>query len=397
MNQQEVLQLIGRKSILFENDLAEHSSKINSEVSGASFLVIGGAGSIGRAVVKELFSRGPQRLYVVDTSENNLAELVRDLRSSLGYIKGDFRTYCMDALSPEFDAFCSQQGPFDYVLNFSALKHVRSEKDPYTLMRMIRTNIFLTKKALGYAEKFGSKKFFCVSTDKASNPANMMGASKRIMELFLLNYARVPVSSARFANVAFSDGSLLCSFRNRLEANQPLAGPNDIQRYFLTVEEAAVLCLLSIFLGDNHEIFFPKLDTGISLESFDNIAYRFLRLNNLEPVDFDSEEEARASVAELRSQGKWPCHFSGSSTTGEKPVEEFYSDSELVDWERFGDIGIVNNDHKVDSGEIEAFCEQIESCLAAGNWDKPMLVNLFSRLLPSFDHVEKNQNLDQKM
>lgn len=397
MKQSNTLQLIGRTNSLFATDLANHESEISEQIKNSRFLVIGGAGSIGGAVVEEIFRRSPKTLHVVDISENNLAETVRNLRSSLGYIEGDFRTFALDAMSPEFNAFAAINDQYDYVLNFSALKHVRSEKDPFTLMRMIRTNIFLTKQTLEFAASIGAKKYFCVSTDKASNPVNMMGCSKRIMELFLLKYGEIPVSSARFANVAFSDGSLLHSFRNRLAKRQPLAAPNDVKRYFVTAQEGALLCLFSIFFGEDRDIFFPKLTADLHLETFDQIAVRYLKSCGYEAHVCGDEDEARRSVEELSAMKKWPCCFFTSDTTGEKPFEEFFTDKENVNWERFQDIGVVKNDHGFDGHSIESFESYIEKCLVDNSWNKSEIVKHFLELVPNFEHEEKNKNLDNKM
>ncbi len=240
-----ILNLIGRNQLLFNHDISSHESALIEIVSSSRFLVIGGAGSIGQAVTKEIFKRKPLKLHVVDISENNMVELVRDIRSSFGYIDGDFQTFALDIGTIEYDAFIEADGEYDYVLNLSALKHVRSEKDPYTLMRMIQVNIFNTDKTIQQSIKKGAKKYFCVSTDKAANPVNMMGASKRIMELYLMREsAGIPISTARFANVAFSDGSLLHGFNQRTLKRQPIVAPNDIKRYFVTPEESGELCLM---------------------------------------------------------------------------------------------------------------------------------------------------------
>lgn len=397
MKQSETLQLIGRTNSLFAADLVNHESEISEQIKNSRFLVIGGAGSIGGAVVDEIFRRNPRALHVVDISENNLAETVRNLRSSLGYIDGDFQAFALDAMSPEFNAFTAINDKYDYVLNFSALKHVRSEKDPFTLMRMIRTNIFLTKQTLEFAASIGAKKYFCVSTDKASNPVNMMGCSKRIMELFLLKYGKIPVSSARFANVAFSDGSLLHSFRQRLSKGQPLAAPNDVKRYFVTAQEGALLCLFSLFYGDDRDIFFPKLTADLHLETFDKIAVRFLESLGYKAHVCQDEDEARASVAELSEKNMWPCCFFTSDTTGEKDFEEFFTDNETVNWDRFSDIGIVKNNYDFDGSAIAAFESHIAECLASKSWNKNEMVNQFLKLVPNFEHEEKNKNLDNKM
>jgi FlaA1/EpsC-like NDP-sugar epimerase len=245
-----VLGLIGRKSTLFGDDVDVLSDALSSLVKSSRFLVIGGAGSIGQAVTKEIFKRSPKVLHVVDISENNMVELVRDIRSTLGYIDGEFRTFAVDCGSSEFEALISSEGPYDYVFNLSALKHVRSEKDPYTLMRMLSVNIFNTLKTFRLARDNGAKKYFCVSTDKAANPVNMMGASKRIMEMFLMRESEtMPISMARFANVAFSDGSLLHGFNQRFAKRQPFSAPNDVRRYFVTPQESGELCLMSGLLG----------------------------------------------------------------------------------------------------------------------------------------------------
>ena len=263
------LNLIGRKKELFIQDVSDHEEELSKVVSFSSFLVIGGAGSIGQAVVKEIFKRNPKKLHVVDISENNLVELVRDIRSSFGYIDGDFKTFALDIGSIEYDAFIKADGKFDYVLNLSALKHVRSEKDPFTLMRMIDVNIFNTEKTLQQSIDSGVKKYFCVSTDKAANPVNMMGASKRIMEMFIMRKSKdIKISTARFANVAFSDGSLLHGFDQRIKKRQPIVAPNDIKRYFVIPKESGELCLMSCIFGENRDIFFPKLSENSHLISF---------------------------------------------------------------------------------------------------------------------------------
>jgi len=260
----KILKIIGREKELFINDIEDYNRELKDIIYRSSFLVIGGAGSIGQAVTKEIFKRNPQKLHVVDISENNLVELVRDIRSSFGYIDGEFKTFTLDIGSKIYDAFIENDGKYDYILNLSALKHVRSEKDIFTLMRMIDVNIFNTDKTLKQAIAKGTKKYFCVSTDKAANPVNMMGASKRIMEMFVhRSSSKIPVSMARFANVAFSDGSLLHGFNQRIQKGQPIVAPNDIKRYFVTPKESGELCLMSckfsLSLGKNISLFSPKI------------------------------------------------------------------------------------------------------------------------------------------
>jgi FlaA1/EpsC-like NDP-sugar epimerase len=296
------LSLIGRTSELFTEDIAKHEKQLADIVQASRFLVIGGAGSIGQAVAKEIFKRNPQKLHVVDISENNMVELVRDIRSSFGYIDGDFQTFALDVGSIEYDAFWKADGQYDYVLNLSALKHVRSEKDPFTLMRMIQVNIFNTDKTLQQCIENGVKKYFCVSTDKAANPVNMMGASKRIMEMFVNRRSRdIKVSMARFANVAFSDGSLLHGFDQRIKKQQPIVAPNDIKRYFVIPKESGELCLMSCIFGENRDIFFPKLSEQLHLITFAEIAEKYLKQKGLEPYLCQTEEEARSFFTNSQS------------------------------------------------------------------------------------------------
>jgi FlaA1/EpsC-like NDP-sugar epimerase len=335
---------------------------------------------------------------MVDISENNMVELVRDIRSSLGYIDGEFATFAIDCGSDIFDSFVTNSPGYDYVLNLSALKHVRSEKDPFTLMRMIDVNIFNTDKTMGQAKKRGAKKYFCVSTDKAANPVNMMGASKRIMEMFLMRRSlELPVSTARFANVAFSDGSLLYGFNRRMEKGQPLAAPNDVRRYFVTPQESGELCLMSCLLGENRDIFFPKLDYNCNLITFSEIAERYLAYRGYEPVHCETEDEARKKVGELQKRKKYPVHFFKSDTTGEKDFEEFYTEQETLDVERFKAIGIIKNESVYDEKKLVLFTEAIQKMRTKGYWTRMELIELFNRMIPEFNHKETGKFLDSKM
>jgi FlaA1/EpsC-like NDP-sugar epimerase len=393
-----ILKLIGREKELFTTDIQNKQQELNDIVSNSRFLVLGGAGSIGQAVSKEIFKRNPKKLHVVDISENNLAELVRDIRSSFGYINGDFQTFALDIGSTEYDALIKADGQFDYVLNLSALKHVRSEKDPYTLMRMIDVNIFNTDKTLEQSIKNGVEKYFCVSTDKAANPVNMMGASKRIMEMFLMRRSlEINISTARFANVAFSDGSLLHSFNQRLEKRQPIVAPNDIKRYFVTPQESGELCLMSCIFGENRDIFFPKLSERLHLISFADIAIKYLEQKGFEPVLCSSEDEARELVKTLSEQGKWPCLFTGSDTTGEKDFEEFFTESETLDLQRFNSLGIIKNDAVFNTDLLSEFEDTIRSMQASLAWDKKDIIELFFKMIPDFAHKETGKYLDEKM
>lgn len=392
------LTLIGREKELFSNDITNHESQLAEIVSTSRFLVLGGAGSIGQAVTKEIFQRNPATLHVVDISENNLVELVRDIRSSFGYIPGDFRTFALDIGSLEYEAFFKADGGYDYILNLSALKHVRSEKDPYTLMRMVDVNVFNTDKTIRQATEAGAKKYFCVSTDKAANPVNMMGASKRIMEMFLMRRSlQIDISTARFANVAFSDGSLLHGFNQRLEKRQPIVAPNDVRRYFVTPKESGELCLMSCIFGDNRDIFFPKFSEELHLISFADIAVKYLEAKGLEPVLCSNEDEARELAKALPEQGKWPCLFASSDTTGEKDFEEFFTDRETLDMERFENLGIIKNEADFDEQLLAEFEERIAVMKQSQAWTKQDIVELFYRMIPDFGHKETGKYLDSKM
>ena len=393
-----ILNLIGRKNPLFETDISTKAQQISKNVSSSTFLVLGGAGSIGQAVVKEIFKRGPKKLHVVDISENNLAELVRDIRSSFGYISGDFQTFALDIGSSTYDAFIENDGEYDYVLNLSALKHVRSEKDPFTLMRMIEVNILNTEKTIQQAIDKGSKKYFCVSTDKAANPVNMMGASKRIMEKFLLRKSsEIAISTARFANVAFSDGSLLHSFKQRLDKQQPIVAPTDVKRYFVTPEESGQLCLMSCLFGDTRDIFFPKLSQELDLITFSSIAEKFLNSQGYEVHICDSEKQARSVVSNDILSKKWPCFFTLSDTTGEKSFEEFYMPNETLDLQTFKKLGIVKSEVDFNNDQLNYFLNSIETMRNQNSWSKESIVSLFFEMLPELNYEDKGKYLDSKM
>jgi len=394
----KILELIGRDKALFSQDIAFHEVDLYKIISNSTFLVIGGAGSIGQAVTKEIFKRDPRKLHVVDISENNMVELVRDIRSLFGYIDGDFQTFALDVGSIEYDAFIQSDGKYDYVLNLSALKHVRSEKDPYTLMRMCDVNIFNTDKTLQQSIENGTKKYFCVSTDKAANPVNMMGASKRIMEMFLMRRShQISISTARFANVAFSDGSLLHGFNQRIQKRQPIVAPNDIKRYFVTPQESGELCLMSCIFGENRDIFFPKLSEELHLITFADIAIKYLKNLGFEPHLCTNEDEARELANSLPDQGKWPCLFTASDTTGEKDFEEFFTDTEILDMERFHNLGVIKNEPVYDEALLKYFIKTIQLFKEQKKWTKEQLVELFHKMIPSFGHKETGKYLDGKM
>jgi len=393
-----ILNLIGREDELFNDDMNRLEEELSNIIKNSSFLVIGGAGSIGQAVTKEIFKREPKKLHVVDISENNMVELVRDIRSSIGYIEGEFKTFALDVASTAYDRFIESDGEYDFVLNLSALKHVRSEKDPYTLMRMIEVNIENTIKTIKQSKEHGVKKYFCVSTDKAANPVNMMGASKRIMEMFLMRESLdIHISTARFANVAFSDGSLLHGFNQRIQKRQPLSAPSDIKRYFVTPKESGELCLMSCIFGENRDIFFPKLSEKLHLISFSDIAVKYLENIGYTPYICKTEEEARELVSTLPNEGRWPCYFFESDTTGEKDFEEFFTDDEILDMEKYKNLGVIKSKSIFNIKKLDYFISKIEDIRKQNIWHKEEIVKLFFRMIPDFGHKETGKFLDNRM
>jgi len=394
----DILKLIGRTAPLFDDDISSRRKELETLVSNSRFLVIGGAGSIGQAVTREIFKRNPLALHIVDISENNMVELVRDIRSTLGYIDGDFRTFALDCGSNEYRALMNASEGYDYVLNLSALKHVRSEKDPFTLMRLIEVNILNTIKTVQMAKEQGAKKYFCVSTDKAANPVNMMGASKRIMEMFLMRESEsMEISTARFANVAFSDGSLLHGFNQRFAKRQPISAPNDVRRYFVTPQESGELCLMSCLLGENRDIFFPKLSEQLHLTTFSDIAERHIETLGYEPYHCSSEQEARDRSDELIASKRWPCYFFKSDTSGEKDFEEFFTDDEILDMNQFKNLGVIKNEANFSSDMLDNFLEVIHDLRAQAVWEKTPIVDLFNEMILDFDHKETGKYLDGRM
>lgn len=394
----ENLSIIGRKKLLFSSDVDGLEEELCSRINGAKFLVIGGAGSIGKSVVKEIFSRSPKALHVIDISENNLVELVRDLRSSQGYIDGDFRTFCMDAGGKEMTAFLNTFKNYDYVVNLSALKHVRSEKDPFSLMRMLKVNILDTLSLLQHSDRISAKSYFCVSTDKAANPVNLMGASKSIMELCLQHMeSKTPVTSARFANVAFSDGSLLHGFNQRFLNLQPLSAPVDVKRYFVLPKEAGQLCLLAILKGQNNDIFFPKYSNDLPLTSFSEIAINYIKSKGFDPYECGSEQEARERADELIKNNFWPTYFFKTDTTGEKPQEEFYTDNEQIVTDEYQSIGIIRRDNKKSDTDVNEFIHRLENLRVSGVYNKNTLVELMLSVLPEMKYIDLGRYLDDKM
>ena len=393
-----MLSLLGRTNSLFQEDYKSILSELRNKLSSANVLVVGGAGSIGQSVARELFSLEPKSLHVIDISENNLVELVRSIRSTLGYNKTDFQTFVIDIGDPLFDMFLEKNNAYDYVFNLSALKHVRSERDPFTLLRMIQVNVVNPIKLKAYCEKSGTQNLFCVSTDKAANPVNLMGASKRLMERCLFGpNSEVKVSMARFANVAFSDGSLLYGFSQRLLNGEPITAPSDVQRYFMTGSEAGILCIIAGILGEQNEIFFPKLLEELHLTYFTDIAERFLKSKGFTPYQCNSEEEARSNTRKLITSGKWPVYYFQSDTTGEKPFEEFTTKDETPILTKYKDIGIIKNTDYFDSSTRQAFLDEFKVIINSQNLSKMKLSDLIQKFLPELVYEEKNKNLHERM
>jgi len=392
------LNFLNRKKSLFSRDINSYSIEILNIINNSSFLIIGGAGTIGKAVIKELFSRNPKLLHVIDINENGLAELVRDLRSSIGYSKGEFKTFVIDLGSKQFNLMYDFYGPYDYVLNFSALKHVRSEKDQFTLLRMIEVNILNNIKIINHHKSKKIKNFFCVSSDKASNPENMMGASKKIMEKIVFSQKNISsVSSARFANVTFSQGSLLESFVKRFELSQPIVAPKNVLRYFLNENESGELCLLSTILGQNREIFIPNLYPEKDLYSFHNIAKLFLQKKGFNVYECDSEEEARKKASSLIKKKQWPCFFFETDTTGEKIIEEFYEENEKLNKKKFRNISIIENNKQILEERVNEFLISYNKIIKKKNIHKEYFVDLFKIILDEFNYKDLKKYLDSKM
>lgn len=392
------LSIIGRKRKMFVDDLEQHQQNIKKIVQGSAFLILGGAGSIGQAVVKEIIKRKPEKLHVVDISENNLVELTRDIRNSFHQLSLDFKVFALDINSVEYDAFFEADGAYDFVLNMSALKHVRNEKDQFTLMRMISVNVLATEKTLRQSISKGVKKYFSVSTDKSSNPVNLMGATKKMMEMCLLRASNdIHVTSARFANVAFSDGSLLHGFQERINKHQPIAAPDDVRRYFITAQEAGELCLMAFLLGKNRDIFFPKIGNELRATNLVDIAANYIKEVGYKPFLCRNEVEAINLAKNSQDSAVWPLLVTKSDTTGEKQEEEFYTKSETVDNSVFIDVGVIKNSDIKDWADLKRFEKEIGKLKQKGFWTKSQLLDACQGLVSDLDHIEKGMYLDEKI
>jgi FlaA1/EpsC-like NDP-sugar epimerase len=388
-----------RKKSLFEDDIEENREKLVKKIQGKTMLVIGGAGSIGSSFIKAVLPFRPKTLVVVDINENALAELTRDLRSTKGmYVPDNYITYPMDFASPVFAKMFKNYGGFDIVGNFSAHKHVRSEKDIYSIEALLQNNVLHAKSLLDLLSEYPPEEYFCVSTDKAANPVNIMGASKRIMEDVIFTYSdRFPVKTARFANVAFSNGSLPAGFLARIQKLQPLSAPSDVKRYFVSPEESGQICMLACMLGDNRDIFFPRLEEE-QMMTFDKIATALLQEYGYDVLQCESDEEAIDRAEELKKGSiKYPVHYSGSNTSGEKAYEEFYTETERVDLTRLRTLGVVTDKEIPDKDRVEVLFDQLNTAFEKAETTKEEIISIMKDYLPNFEHIETGKSLDSKM
>lgn len=387
-----------RPSSMFYQDIKANKDELNQKINGKSVLVIGGAGSIGSSFIKALLPFKPRTLVVVDTNENALAELTRDLRSTKGmYIPADYIPYPMDFASPIFEKMFRSRGGFDIVGNFSAHKHVRSEKDIYSVETLLQNNVLHAKLLLNLLSEFPPEEYFCVSTDKAANPVNIMGASKRIMEDVIFSYAdRFPVKTARFANVAFSNGSLPAGFLARIQKLQPLSAPSDVRRFFVSPEESGQICLLSCILGENRTIFFPKLEKA-QMMTFNAIGTELLKAHGYDVLECSSDNEAINKAEDLKKGSKlYPVYYSISDTSGEKFFEEFVTDTEMADYERFKSLGVIVGKEIPDKSKIEKLFNDLNEIFNRET-TKEEVISVMQAYLSNFEHIETGKNLDSKM
>jgi FlaA1/EpsC-like NDP-sugar epimerase len=384
---------------MFTADIEANKEKLRAEIEGRSVCVIGGAGSIGSSFIRAVLPFKPSKLIVVDLNENGLAELTRDLRSTDGmYVPEEYRAYTLNFADPIFERIFREEKGFDIVANFSAHKHVRSEKDKYSVQALIENNDIKAKKLMDLLTVYPPKHFFCVSTDKAANPVNIMGASKRIMEDLVMSYCcKFKVTTARFANVAFSNGSLPDGWIQRVMKKQPLAAPNDVKRYFVSPEESGQICMLACILGKNGEIFFPKLGEEQML-TFSTICDDYVKTIGCQKVEFSTDADAKKFAADMAFDSKdYPVVYFKSDTTGEKAYEEFFVPGEAIDMNRFASLGVILESKHRSTEEVESFFEEVEGIFAEPNFTKEEVVKAIKRFIPNFEHEEKGKNLDQKM
>tara|TARA_R110000868_G_scaffold341973_2_gene602797 strand:- start:2742 stop:3878 length:1137 start_codon:yes stop_codon:yes gene_type:complete len=378
--------------------MKKHHLTLSDKIQGKSVLVIGGAGTIGSSFIQEILQFKPSKLYVVDTNENGLTELTRDLRSSVdAFFPQDFKTYPMSFGDRVFRKLFVEEGPFQIVANFAAHKHVRSEKDKYSIEAMLDNNVFKAKEFLDLMIKYKPEHFFCVSTDKAANPVNVMGASKKLMEEVIMSYSsELQITTARFANVAFSNGSLLAGYIERLFKNQPISCPSDVKRFFVSPEESGQICLLACMLGKSGDIFFPKLDDA-TMTYFKEITEDFFKASGRKVIHCKSEDEAKRSASSLKAGDPYPIYYFKSDTSGEKLYEEFYTDKDQVDLELYSGMGVIKNARKLPRKIIESIIDELKVLMNSSDYDKSSIVELLKQNIPDFQHIETGVNLDQKM
>lgn len=388
-----------RSESMFKPDIEANEEKLRHEIAGKSVCVIGGAGSIGSSFIRAVLPFKPSKLVVIDLNENGLAELTRDLRSTYGmYVPAEFRTYTLNFADPIFAHIFQEEQGFDIVANFSAHKHVRSEKDKWSVQALIENNDIKAKRLMDLLTEFPPQHFFCVSTDKAANPVNIMGASKRIMEDLVMAYSTIfPVTTARFANVAFSNGSLPDGWMHRIENKQPIAAPNDVKRYFVSPEESGQICMLACILGKSGEVFFPKLGEEQML-TFSAICDDFVKAEGREKKEFTTDEEAKKFASEMSYDNiDYPVVYFKSDTTGEKPYEEFYIPGEQINMNRFSSLGVIEERKIRSMAEVDAFFTHMEDIFHQPTFTKEEVVKAIKEFIPNFEHEEKGKNLDQKM
>ena len=391
--------VINRPQSMFISDIEANKKTLRTEIENKSVCVIGGAGSIGSSFIKAVLPFKPSKLVVIDLNENGLAELTRDLRSTYGmYVPEEYRTYTLNFADPIFERIFKEEKGFDIFANFSAHKHVRSEKDKYSVQALIENNDIKAKHLLDLLTVYPPKHFFCVSTDKAANPVNIMGASKRIMEDMIMAYtSKFKVTTARFANVAFSNGSLPDGWIHRLQKKQPLAAPSDVKRYFVSPEEAGQICMLACILGKGGEIFFPKLEEDKML-TFSAICDNFVQAEGFTKVECENDSEAKQYAANMSYESKtYPVVYFKSDTTGEKAYEEFYIPGEKINLNRFFALGVVEETSCRSMPEIELFFKNLKNIFSKDNFTKEEVIKAIKAFLPNFQHEEKGKNLDQRM
>ncbi len=395
-----------RSKSLLADDFLKYTAELNKRINGKKVLVIGGAGTIGSSYIKAILKFQVAKLVVVDINENGLTELVRELRSSNDYnIPDEFITYPVNFGDPVFEKIFNKHGPFEIVANFAAHKHVRSEKDIFSIEAMLENNVLRARKLLDLLLQHKPEHFFCVSTDKAANPVNIMGASKKLMEELIMAYSdRLPIKTARFANVAFSNGSLPLGFLERLNKNQPWSCPRGIRRFFVSPKESGELCLMASIMGESGDIFFPKLDEERDMIPFDQIALDLIKKMGLTPDICKTEEEAKEKASvnqDIRTKGgeilTYPIYFFGSNTSGEKAFEEFFTDDEVLDNDSFVNLGVVKNSKKRSIQEIDTIFDELKQLFASGHVTKAAIVNILKHYLPNFEHIETGKGLDSKM